>query len=304
MFKDRQMHIANHSDQPIFVFVAPSLNFAIVDMLVGNATMGATSKGGTNINAYSAYKNLNTVETFARSIHLGVLTGKAKASESDRQNLLQFLRENARVLPPHTADQVLKIETTNPAKYLNSQGWTALFNSKSVAVFIATEDLSRVVTFESSPDDSWIFQGHNVVRAKYGTVSQPDPDSGTVYVPRGDRLHSGLWLGPGDSLRSANGKYTFVYQNDNNAVIYDTSNPAKHIPRWSTNTGGTAYRLELSHDGEVSIWSAPGQRTWVDPFTSAGHRLATHECSLVMDDDGTLRVHAYQDLDIGWTSKG
>ena len=303
MFKDRQMHIANHCSQPIFVLVAPSMHFAFIDMLVGHAIAGAASKGGTAPNAYSAFKNINSVEAFVRTIQLGVLTGKAQASDSDRQNLLDFLRENARVLAPRTADQVLKMDTLNPLKYMSSQGWTALFNSSSISVFLATEDLSRVVTFESSPDHSWIFESNRVVRARYGTVSQPDPAAGSVYVSRGNRLPSGLWLEPGDSLRSANGKYTFVYQHDNNAVVYDTSDPTRHIPQWATNTGGPAYRLQLSHTGEVSVWSAPGQRSWVDPFTAAGHALATHECSLVLGDDGILRVHAYADSDIGWTSK-
>ena len=130
-----------------------------------------------------------------------------------------------------------------------------------------------------------------MVRARRNSLWEPNPNGGFVYVSRGDRLPSGTWLEPGDSLTSPNGKYVFVSQHDGNAVVYDVSDLARHTPSGASNTGGaSAWRLEVQRTGKVVVWSAEGKEAWSDPRSKTGEATHDWNCSLNMNDDGILRV--------------
>jgi hypothetical protein len=308
-FKDRQMHLSNGSSQPIYVMVTPSMGYAFANALTSTAKQAVSARDGSPPSAVGAVKNLNDFQQLANMLALMRLNHQVATSDGGVQTqvylneMKQYLKENATTLAVGETKQLLKVNTANPIKYLSLDTWTALFNSDALSLFIATEDMTKLVFLDSGADDSWIFRGEEVVRAKYGTLWQDDPGAGKVYVSKGDRLPSGASLKPGDSLTSQNRKYVFVYQHDGNAVVYDVRQVGKHVPIWASNTGGnTASALELFHKGEVVLWSEQGKKLWSDPRSSSEKETFFSGSFLVMADDGILRVVG-DHKQVGWSSR-
>jgi hypothetical protein len=311
MAKDRQLHIANDVAQPIYVIVAPSMNYAIVDMFVSGTVAGqsAARKDMGSISSTGVMRNLSDIQKLVNILELMKLAGKARTdtaaqqqAASYRQSLGNYLKQHATLIRPGNVAQVLKADLGSLKGYLSTSGWTALFNSDSVSLFLATEDLERFAFVTTAPDHSWIFRYGGVVRSKYGSLWQPDSDAGFVYASKGDRLPSGSWLEPGESLTSANGYYVFVYQHDGNAVVYDVRNVAKHEAKWASGTANKpAWRLELMNIGKIVIWSAPGQHAWVDSRSVTDKETLFSHSTLIMGDDGILRVIGDSGEE-GWTS--
>lgn len=90
-------------------------------------------------------------------------------------------------------------------------------------------------------------------------------------------LNPGATMRPGDELRSASGKYSFVLQSDGNAVIYGPKGAL-----WATGKRGA--RLTMQSDGNLVLYPATGPASWHSGTAgSAGARL-------VLGDDGSLTV--------------
>lgn len=308
-FKDRQMHLSNGSSQPIYVMVTPSMGFAFANAFTSTAKQGVSARDGSPPSVTGAIKNLNDFQQLANLLVLMRMNQKVATSSGGVQTqvyldeMKEYLKQNATTLAVGETKQLLKVDTANPVKYLSLDTWSALFNADALSLFIATEDMTKLVFFDSGADDSWIFRGEEVVRAKYGTLWQDDPGAGKVYVSKGDRLPSGATLEPGDSLTSLNRKYVFVYQRDGNAVVYDVRQMGKHVPIWASNTGGSkAWALELFHKGEVVIWSEKGAKLWTDPRSSSEKETFFGRSFLVMADDGVLRVVGDHNQ-VGWSSR-
>lgn len=308
-FKDRQMHLSNGTSQPIYVMVTPSMGFAFANAFTSSLKQAVSARDGAPPSATGAIKNLNDFQQLANMLQLMRLNQKVATSGGGVQAQLgldemkEYLKQNATTLAPSETKQLLKVNTVNPAKYLSLDTWTALFNANALSLFIATDDMTKLVFLDTGADDSWIFRGEDVVRAKYGTLWEADSDAGRVYVSKGDRLPSGASLEPGDSLTSQNRKYVFVYQRDGNAVVYDVQQAGKHVPIWASNTGGNkAWGLELFHKGEVVLWSEKGKRLWTDPRSTTEKETFFTGSFLVMADDGVLRVVG-DHKEVGWSSR-
>lgn len=71
-----------------------------------------------------------------------------------------------------------------------------------ITVFVATSDFSRMCTFNSNSDHSWIVQDDEIVRSKYGHVSVADRSAGWHFFSNtiGSSLCADEYLEPGESL--------------------------------------------------------------------------------------------------------
>jgi hypothetical protein len=296
--KNRQLHVANDLAQPIYALPAPSMGSAIAQLFVDTAKMGASARHDLVPSPSGALKTLEDIRGLVNLLELGRLAARASSDLVDpgsmtghRRALGDYLKANATLVRPGEAPQLLQVDLWKAGDLFKIQSWQALFNASAITLFLATEDLERFVFFDTGADDSWIFRHGGVVRAKYGSLWQPDPSAGTIYVSRGDRLPSGTWLEPGDSLTSANGQYVFVYQTDGNAVVYDISDRARHKPIWASDTGGAqAWRLELESAGRVVIRSAEGREAWADPRSKTDQATRYWASSLIMGNNGVLQV--------------
>ena len=97
----------------------------------------------------------------------------------------------------------------------------------------------------------------------------------------GDDMQPGEVLLPGQSIVSANGRYTFVYQGDGNLVLYGPGGAL-----WNTGTGGTTAGVCIMQgDGNLVIYR-PGSR----PVWSSGS-AGSPGSRLVVQDDANVVIY-------------
>lgn len=89
-------------------------------------------------------------------------------------------------------------------------------------------------------------------------------------------------LNPGQLIKSANGEYTFVYQNDGNLVLYQKDG----TPLWASDTYGSSPGVcIMQSDGNLVIYDANGKPIWSsDTWLSPGS-------GLVVQDDGNVVIY-------------
>jgi hypothetical protein len=96
-------------------------------------------------------------------------------------------------------------------------------------------------------------------------------------------LNPGCSLDVGDSRISPNGRYSFIYQDDGNLVLY--SNPSR--PLWSSNTDGRPPgECIMQRDGNLVIYGPQSQGR--QPFWNSGTQQYPGSRLLVQDDGNVV----------------
>ena len=114
----------------------------------------------------------------------------------------------------------------------------------------------------------------------YRSGAAPPPPGGSTGA---DTLSPGENLVPGDSIRSADGRYELAYQGDGNLVLYRISDGAA---LWNTGTF-SAGQVEMQNDGNLVIYNSVGTPLWASNTSGfAGARL-------VVQTDGNLVIYDY-----------
>jgi hypothetical protein len=93
-------------------------------------------------------------------------------------------------------------------------------------------------------------------------------------------MNPGCSLDVGDSRTSSNGRYSFIYQDDCNLVLYSEGKP-----RWASNTDGQPPgECIMQHDGNLVIYSRR-QSIW---HSGTWDR---HGSRLIVQDDGNVVIY-------------
>ncbi len=111
-------------------------------------------------------------------------------------------------------------------------------------------------------------------------TSPPPPPSTTVP----DRLSNGgtLVASKNQYLRSADGRYRFVMQQDGNLVLYGPSGR----PLWASNTVGRgANRAVMQADGNLVLYTSTGKPVW------ASNTELHYHAYLVVQNDGNVVIY-------------
>ena len=139
------------------------------------------------------------------------------------------------------------------------------------------------------------YPGSHLVVQDDGNVVIYRPDRAVVWstgtwisqgpAAQGDNMQPGQVLGPNQSITSANRRYTFIYQDDGNLVLYD--NAAGRKPLWPSNTAGTPVGVCIMQsggdlDGNLVIYSHGGNRIW---SSTTGQHPGSY---LIVQDDGNV----------------
>ncbi len=104
-------------------------------------------------------------------------------------------------------------------------------------------------------------------------------------MPKGDTLVAPASLKPGEYLRSANGKYSLIYQKDGNLVLYRN---ADDKALWSSGTYDTpAYECAMQDDGNFVVYTAPGNAVW----SSETYGSERKNSKVILHDDGNLAIY-------------
>ena len=99
----------------------------------------------------------------------------------------------------------------------------------------------------------------------------------------GDTLNVGDSLSQGQSLTSANGKYSLTLQKDGNLVLVDGGQPV-----WSSKTDGKkAERATVQDDGNFVLYNKKNEGVWSTKTSGAGAKLTLQDDrNLVLTIDG------------------
>jgi hypothetical protein len=100
---------------------------------------------------------------------------------------------------------------------------------------------------------------------------------------QGDDMQPGEVLNPEQSISSANGRYTFVYQGDGNLVLYRIRD---WMPLWASNTAGSLPRVCIMQtDGNLVIYESNAYPIW-DSGT-----WQYPSSRLIVQDDGNVVIY-------------
>lgn len=104
----------------------------------------------------------------------------------------------------------------------------------------------------------------------------------TTIVKSNNTLEQGKYLLPGESIRSDNGKYMFIYQTDGNVCLYNTSGGSV----WCSMALHTPGKLVVQDDGNVVAYDSGGIPQWSTDTQGQG----TGSYVLTLRDDRTVAL--------------
>jgi predicted esterase len=114
-------------------------------------------------------------------------------------------------------------------------------------------------------------------------------------IARGDDMQPGEVLNPYQSITSANGRYTLIYQGDGNLVLYDSSGKAL----WASNTaGGPVGVCIMQGDGNLVIYAHGGKPVW---STNTWQYPGSH---LIVQNDGNVVIYRPDGTKVWATNTG
>jgi len=270
-----EIHVANSTNEELILMVAPNSDWAIGDIvgsvvqLLASAASTVVTLGGTAPTTFAAlFSCINLIRG-------GISAGF---------NLADVLKQNGGIsIAPGQVTEVFNRGMANPFKYLNSSQWGALFGGSDMTLAITNKSLTRQAVFNTNSDYSWIVTKNEVVRAKYGSLWQEDPGSGSYPFSIGAQLIPGQELQVGESIAAKNQESHLVLQSDGNLVVYHENKPTRGKAIWAADTygkGGT--KLVMTTDG-ISLQKPDGTVLW-----SQNHANSN---TLVMQDDHNLVLY-------------
>jgi len=117
---------------------------------------------------------------------------------------------------------------------------------------------------------------------------EPDPELVEQAPTYTDTLKSGEELNRNEPLKSADGRYELLLQDDGNLVIYGTTDPDHNNKRviWESGTVGSgATTLVLQGDGNLVLYDADFNKVWA---TNTNQGKATH---LLLSNEGCMELY-------------
>lgn len=113
--------------------------------------------------------------------------------------------------------------------------------------------------------------------------AQPPPAQPPAAPPAScGRLDADAVLGPNESVRSCDGRFTFVHQSDGNVALYHQGTAI-----WSSRTAGRATSaLVMQSDGNLVLYGTSANAVWNSRTAGSGNAF------LAVQDDGNVVIYA------------
>lgn len=150
----------------------------------------------------------------------------------------------------------------------NQPLWASNTSGKPGAWLIAQND-GNVVIYNTNNEPLWATN----------TVVPAEPAAPTQVA----RLLPGQGLMPGGSIKSADGRFTFIMQGDGNLVLYGPGGEAM----WASNTAGQTgvWDIIMQADGNLVLYDGHGHPFW------ASNTNGKPGASLIVQNDGNVVIY-------------
>jgi hypothetical protein len=155
------------------------------------------------------------------------------------------------------------------------------FTAVGANVQVSAVDIEARITDEegyyaANPNDAFTVEKFHIELVANNIVT-------TGPAAQGDDMQPGEVLNPGQSISSANGQYTFVYQGDGNLVLYQNRDGQ---PLWASNTDGRPTGVcIIQGDGNLVIYDPNVNPIW---SSNTGQHPGSR---LVVQDDGNVVIY-------------
>lgn len=297
--KDHKIYVLNRLDEAIYVIPTPNSSYQIADAAISTvtavaftvATWGAGSGAAVGAAAKVALtaariaQVVTVISSLRRLAAIGTSFMDAadrKQAESDIEEIKHHVRKLGMRIGAGECGRVNDETLLNPLNYLGASAWAALAGCSDYSLLIIDESMKRAVRFDTNSDHSWIVEPKRVVRARYGTTTEPSPADGSFFFPNVPTVRVGAPMRAEDCMASPSGRYQLILQTDGNLVLHDGTKPT-----WSTRTHGTTPgTLAVQDDGNLVLTSGEGKL--LRAIDNYGSGPDYEDRVLALQDDGNL----------------
>jgi hypothetical protein len=293
----KNIYVANQTQQDIYVLAAKSSGWVIGDLLTDIALFAVgigEIRAGLSVAELPAtintMRDLITVMKTIAALLSGTVAAGSRSAEAIKEVVDAFKKNSLKIAPGDYKD----VRDTGLLDYLSPSGIAGLLDADTIILLVMTDEGKKITDFPTNIDYSWIVNSFDIVRSKYGTIHEEDPDAGR-HLWSNDRLlgRADQYLEKDDQLVSTDKMFKLVYQSDGNLVLYRTSDNA---PLWATNTAGkNAWRVYMQPDGNFVVYEAYRKPVW------ASNTDGNTDSFIVIQRDGNLVIYNQSEQPI-WVS--
>lgn len=180
---NQNVHVANASGDTIYVMPSPNRDWLITDIVVDiglmfvglgelKAAYTAATMPKTLATIWDVFRTLKIAAGFAS----GTIASVSRSSEAAYKFIEAFKQSSMAI---ESGDFKNVMDQGFFGTFFNASGYAGFLGASTVSLIIMSGDGRQVAIFNTAPDDSWIATERQViVRSKYGTLWQEDPDAG------------------------------------------------------------------------------------------------------------------------------
>lgn len=181
------VYMANASGKKIWVLIALKPEWMIVDVFVDVAALFvAAGELKLVVQAGELPEELVTIADLIKFMQVAIklLWASIGAATRPADAVLSMIDAFKSASSSIEAGSAPDINDESFLNYLNADGIAGLFGAKTLNVMVMSDDGHQFAWYDTNNDHSWIATGHDaIVRSKYGTIWQEDPDAGYVSWP-------------------------------------------------------------------------------------------------------------------------
>jgi len=180
--------MANASDQDIYVIASLNPDWAIADfitdiglLLVGVEELKAVTTTAELPEALVTIRDLYNFLKISAQLLSGTLSVGSRSAEAALALVEAFKKTS---IPIASGDFKNVHDEGVLGIYLSADGIGGLLGASTVSVMVLSGDGKQLAMWNSNSDHSWIATNEQkIVRSKYGSIWQQDPDAGVQNWP-------------------------------------------------------------------------------------------------------------------------
>ena len=188
MGTSQSVYMANASDQDIYVIASLNPDWAIADfitdiglLLVGVEELKAVTTTAELPEALVTIRDLYNFLKISAQLLSGTLSVGSRSAEAALALVEAFKKTS---IPIASGDFKNVHDEGVLGIYLSADGIGGLLGASTVSVMVLSGDGKQLAMWNSNSDHSWIATNEQkIVRSKYGSIWQQDPDAGVQNWP-------------------------------------------------------------------------------------------------------------------------
>ncbi|TRX37103.1 hypothetical protein [Flavobacterium restrictum] len=161
-----KIYISNNLEEDVYVIATKNTDWLLADIGFDTVSLAASLATLNAPVAINSLKTLWTAFSYIKTIGTATYFPAGLAVK-----IFDQLRPNAIQIPSH---EFKDVTNDTVLKYISLSGLFSEFGASNKTLFIYTKNFQFSTTFNTNDNDSWIVMEQGVVKAKFGTLWQPE----------------------------------------------------------------------------------------------------------------------------------